>query len=98
MGNSRTNSRRSTPGPCAHNNWTDGELVKLFAPSGRIKLIASPPVIAGAERAMKYPVDLYLGPPRTLYQTREMMDQRSADAIGEFATLCREEFRLPGLA
>ena len=75
-----------------------GELVKLFALSGRIKLIASPPVIAGAERAMKYVVDLYLGPPRTPQQMREMMDQRSADAIGEFATLCREEFRLLGLA
>ncbi len=75
-----------------------GDLVKLFALSGRIKLIASTPVIAGAERAMKFVVDLYLGPARTPQQMREMMDQQSADAIGDFATLCREEFRLLGLA
>jgi hypothetical protein len=74
-----------------------GELVKVFALSGRIKLMGTAPVIASAERAMKFVVDLYLGPPRTPQQMREMMDNQSADAIGDFAGVCREEFQALGL-
>ena len=74
-----------------------GDLVKVFALKGRITLMASAPVIAAAEAAMKFVVDLYLGPPRTPREMREMMDQTDADAIGDFARTCREEMLAMGL-
>jgi hypothetical protein len=75
-----------------------GKLVKIFALRGRITLMATPAVIDSADRAMKFVVDLYLGPKRTPQEVREMMDDQSNDRIGDFAKLCREEFRDLGLA
>jgi hypothetical protein len=74
-----------------------GDLVKVFALKGRITLMASAPVIDAAEGAMKFVVDLYLGPPRGAQEMRAMMDESSADAIGAFARTCREEMRAMGL-
>ena len=76
-------------------NYAD--LIKVFALRGRITLMASAPVIDAAELAMKFVVDLYLGPPRTPKEVRAMMDQNSSDAIGAFARQCREEMRGMGL-
>ena len=74
-----------------------GDLVKVFALNGRITLMASAPVIDAAERAMKFVIDLYLGPPRSPQEMRKMMDQSSADAIGDFARACRAEMQAMGL-
>jgi len=74
-----------------------GDLVKVFALRGRITLMASPAVIAAAERAVKFVTDLYLGPALTPDKVRQMMDEPNADAIGEFARLCREEMQAAGL-
>ena len=74
-----------------------GDLVKVFALNGRITLMATPPVFECAERAVKFLVDLYLGPVRTPQEVRAMMDNESVDIIGEFAKRCREEFRVLGL-
>jgi hypothetical protein len=73
------------------------KLVNVFALRGRITLIGTPPVIESAERAVKFLVDLYIGPPRTPEEVRQMMDTASSDAIGDFARLCREDFRTLGL-
>ena len=73
------------------------DLVKAFALRGRITLMASAPVIDAAERAMKFVIDLYLGPPRSPQEMRKMMDQSSADAIGDFARACRAEMQAMGL-
>lgn len=80
------------------NEMDYANLVKVFALRGRITLMATPAVIDSADRAMKFVVDLYLGPKRTPQEVRAMMDNQSADMIGEFARLCREEFRGLGLA
>ena len=74
-----------------------GDLVKVFALRGRITLMAGPAVIAAAERAVKFVTDLYLGPALTPDKVRQMMDEPNADAIGEFARLCREEMQAAGL-
>jgi hypothetical protein len=74
-----------------------GDLVKVFALRGRITLMASAPVVDAADGAMKFVVDLYLGPPRDAREMRAMMDQSSADAIGAFARTCREEMQAMGL-
>ncbi len=74
-----------------------GKLVNVFALRGRITLMASPPVIACAERSVKFLVDLYIGPKLSAQEVRAMMDAANADAIGEFAKLCRAEFQGLGL-
>ncbi len=74
-----------------------GDLAKLFSLNGRITLVGSSAVIDSAGSAMKFVVDLYLGPPRTPQEMRAMMDQSSADAIGDFARACRQEMQAMGL-
>lgn len=73
------------------------KLVNVFALRGRITLASSPEVVANAEQAVKFLVDLYIGPKRSPQEVRAMMDLQSADAIGEFARLCRAEFQGLGL-
>jgi hypothetical protein len=75
-----------------------GRLVTAFALKGRITLMSTPAVIDSADRAVKFLVDLQLGARRSAREVREMMDQQSADAIGDFAKTCREEFQSLGLA
>jgi len=72
------------------------KLVRLFALIGRI-ILMSTPVAASADQAMKFLVDLYLGPKRSAQDMRAMMNAESADAIGEFARICRAEFHTLGL-
>ena len=69
------------------------KLVNAFALKGRIVLLASPPVVDSAERAVKFLVDLYMGPPRTPAEVRQMMEDRTSDPIGEFASICRAELQ-----
>jgi hypothetical protein len=73
------------------------KLVNIFALKGRITLMSTPAVIESADRAMKFIVDLNMGAERNVQEMREMMDQQSADAIGDFAKNCREEFQSLGL-
>lgn len=75
-----------------------GDLVKVFALRGRIRLMASKPVYESADAAVKFLVDLYLGPKRAPQEMRAMMDEQNQDQIGEFAMRCREEFEALGLA
>jgi hypothetical protein len=73
------------------------KLVNAFALKGRIRLVCSPPVEASADRALKFLVDLYMGPKRSPQEMRAMMDMQNSDAIGDFATVCRTELRQLGL-
>jgi hypothetical protein len=73
------------------------KLVNAFALKGRIRLICTPPVEASADRALKFLVDLYMGPKRSAQEVRAMMDMQNSDAIGDFATVCRSELRQLGL-
>jgi hypothetical protein len=75
------------------NEMEYANLVKVFALRGRISLVATPAVAESADAAVKFLVDLYLGPPRTPEQVRAMMDNQTQDQIGEFALRCRSEFR-----
>ena len=68
-------------------------LTSAYALNGRIALYASGPVNEAAEQAMRYIVDLALGPKRTAEEVRAMMDQREANVIRAFAERCREELK-----
>jgi hypothetical protein len=68
-------------------------LTSAYALNGRIALYATGPVNESAEQAMRYIVDLALGPKRTPEEVRVMMDQQEANVIRSFAECCREELR-----
>jgi hypothetical protein len=74
-----------------------GALVRLFALKGRIILVSTPPVVAEAERALQFLVDLYSGPVLTQDEVREMMQRDGGDKVGVFARACRQEMRDLGL-
>jgi hypothetical protein len=68
-------------------------LTALYALSGRIGLYASQPVVAAADRALQFVVDLALSPARTPDQMRQMMNQAEANVIAAFARACRDELQ-----
>jgi hypothetical protein len=67
------------------------KLVEIFALKGRISLGASEPVTAAADRSIKFLVDLYMAPSRSVADVRAMMDDTAADPLTQFAERCREE-------
>jgi hypothetical protein len=69
------------------------KLTGAFALRGRITLMGSDPVVAAADRAMKFVVDLAIGPPRDAADVRRMMDDRNADTITDFAQAGRRELQ-----
>jgi len=76
------------------NKGVDNErLTGAYALNGRIALYATNSVNAAAEHAMRYVVDLALGPKRTPEEVRALMDLPEANVIRAFAECCREELR-----
>jgi hypothetical protein len=69
------------------------KLTTAFALRGRITLMSTPPVIETADRALKFVVELALGPKRRPEEVRAMMDDGRMDMIGAFAASCRRELR-----
>lgn len=69
------------------------KLVASFALKNRIVLLSSPPVVASAEAALKFVVDLYMGPALPPPEVRRMMEDRASDPIGAFAQVCRQELQ-----
>jgi hypothetical protein len=56
-----------------------------------IILLATPEVIASAERAVNFIIELHMGPHLTREEVRQKIEGRSLNAISEFARCCREE-------
>jgi hypothetical protein len=68
-------------------------LTAAYALNGRIALYASDPVTGAADAALRFIVDLALGPARSPEEMRAMMDHSEANVIGAFARSCREELQ-----
>ena len=66
-------------------------LASAYAIRGQITLASADAVVAAADRALKFVVDLSLGEARTDSQIRSMMDDQEVDVIREFALACRVE-------
>jgi hypothetical protein len=73
------------------------KLVKPFGLRGRISLVATPPVVAAADKGVKFLVDLYLGPKLSADAVRDLINKETSDISTTFANACREEFRTLGL-
>lgn len=66
-------------------------LTIAYGLSGRIALYASPPVSESAMEALRFIVDIALGPCRTPEEIRALMDDPSHNVLHAFARKCREE-------
>lgn len=72
-------------------NDEPGHLVRLYALAARMRLVASAPVIAAAERAMRAVIEAYLGPNRTLQELHALAGSEAKDFLAEFSEACRAE-------
>jgi hypothetical protein len=65
--------------------------VKLYGISGRIRLVATDPVLAAAEGCIGQIIDLYTRPNMTVEQIRLAFERDRLDPIKDFSIACREE-------
>jgi hypothetical protein len=65
--------------------------VKLYAITGRIRLVATGPVLATAEACLRQIVDLYARPNMTIEEIRLAVERDRLDPIRDFSVACRKE-------
>ncbi len=71
--------------------------VKLYGISGRIRLLATEPVLAAAEACIRQIIDLYARPNMTIEQVRLAFERDRFDPIKDFSVTCRKElFEIAG--
>jgi hypothetical protein len=66
--------------------------VKLYGITGRIRLVATDPVLAAAEACIGQIIDLYAKPNLTVAQIRLAFERDRLDPIRDFSVACRKEF------
>ena len=65
--------------------------VKLYGITGRIRLVATNPVLAAAEACSRQIIDLYAKPNLTVEQIRRAFECDGLDPIKDFSIACRKE-------
>jgi hypothetical protein len=65
--------------------------VKLYGITGRIRLVATEPVLAAAEACVRQIIDLYARPNLTVEQIRLAFERDRFDPIRHFSAACRKE-------
>jgi hypothetical protein len=71
--------------------------VKLYGITGRIRLVATNPVLAAAEACSRQIIDLYAKPNMTVEQIRRAFECDGLDPIKDFSIACRKElFQIAG--
>lgn len=65
--------------------------VKLYAITGRIRLVASDAVLAAAEACIRQIIDLYAKPNLTVEEIRLAFERDRLDPIRDFSAACRKE-------
>jgi hypothetical protein len=65
--------------------------VKLYGITGRIRLVATEPVLEAAEACIRQIVDLYAKPNMTVEQIRLAFERDRLDPIRDFSVACRKE-------
>jgi len=74
------------------------DLVKLYALVARMRLVASPAVVAAAEQVMDTIIETYLAPNLTLHELRALARQDGMNFLVEFSEACRAELQRDLLA
>src|SRR6516225_7968722 len=65
--------------------------VKLYGVIGRIRLVATDPVLAAAEACLRQIIDLYAKPNMTVEQIHLAFERDRLDPIRDFSVACRKE-------
>jgi hypothetical protein len=65
--------------------------VKLYGIIGRIRLVATAPVLVGAEACVQQIIDLYAKPNMTVEQILVAFERDRLDPIKDFSVACRKE-------
>ena len=86
-----TEASRLTIEALGHSLEQPDKFVKLYGILGRIRLVASDPILAAAEACSRQLVDLYAQPNMTVEQIRDAFERDQLDPIRDFSVACREE-------
>ena len=86
-----TEASRLTVEALTHSLEQAESLVKLYGILGRIRLVATDPVLASAEACCRQIIDFYAKPNLTVEQLRTALVNHQVDLIKEFSTVCRTE-------
>jgi hypothetical protein len=86
-----TEASRLTVDALTHQLEQAATFVQLYGILGRVRLVATGPVLASAEACCRSIVDLYVKPNMTIDQIRAAFEHGQIDPIKEFSTACRTE-------
>jgi hypothetical protein len=87
-----TEASRLTVEALGHSLERPDTFVKLYGITGRIRLMATGPVLDAAEACIRQIIDLYAKPNMTVEQIRLAFERDRLDPIGDFSVACRKEF------
>ena len=86
-----TEASRLTVEALGHSLERPDTFVKLYVITGRIRLVATNPVLAAAEACIRQITDLYAKPNMTVDQIRLAFERDGLDPIKDFSIACRKE-------
>ena len=86
-----TEASRLTVEALSHTLERPDTFVKLYGIMGRIRLVATNPVLDAAEACIRQIIDLYAKPNMTVEQIRLAFERDRFDPIKDFSVACRKE-------
>jgi hypothetical protein len=86
-----TEASRLTVEALGHSLEQPDTFVKLYGITGRIRLVATNPVLDAAEACIRQIIDLYAKPNMTVEQIRRAFECDGLDPIKDFSVACRKE-------
>lgn len=86
-----TEASRLTVEALSHSLERPETFVKLYGIAGRIRLVATDPVLAAADDCVRQIIDLYAKPNLTVEQIRLAFERDRLDPIRDFSSACRKE-------
>jgi hypothetical protein len=86
-----TEASRMTVEALSHSLERPDTFVKLYGIAGRIRLVATDPVLAAVEACLRQIIDLYAKPNMTVEQIRLAFERDRLDPIEDFSVACRKE-------
>ena len=86
-----TEASRLTVEALSHSLEQPDTFVKLYGITGRIRLVATDPVLAAAEACIRQIIDLYAKPNMTVEEIRLVFERDRFDPIRDFSVACRKE-------
>jgi hypothetical protein len=86
-----TEASRLTVEALGHSLERPDTFVKLYGIIGRIRLVATDPVLAAADACVHQIIELYAKPNMTVEQIRLAFERGRLDPIRDFSVACRRE-------